>query len=248
MANAGSGVLASLHLESIGGVAGDMLLAALLDLGADTAAVRAALASIGDPDLALEVGYTEIHGERACRVRSIARRGEGARHLEDVLAILERTEMSRRARDSAVAVFRLLAEAEAHSHGETAAHVHLHEVGELDSILDVVGIAVAFDSLGAPPATVGELPSGRGTVHTAHGTLRVPVPAVTYLAGRLSLPLVDVAVEGETVTPTGAAALGVFAQRFGVSLSRAGDRLGVGAGTRHFPDRPNVLRAHGYVR
>lgn len=241
-------MFASLHLEPVGGVAGDMLLAALLDLGADVGAVRAALASIGDPDLALDVGYTEISGERACHVRSIAPRGAGVHHLEDVLVILERTEMNRRARDNAVAVFHLLAEAEAHSHGGTAAHVHLHEVGELDSILDVVGIAVAFDSLGAPPTTVGELPSGRGEVRTAHGTLRVPVPAVVHLARRLGLPLVDVAVEGETVTPTGAAALGVLAHRFGVPLARAGDRLGVGAGTRRFPNRPNVLRAHGYVQ
>jgi pyridinium-3,5-bisthiocarboxylic acid mononucleotide nickel chelatase len=239
--------LGEAYVEAVGGVAGDMLLGAFIDLGADVEAIRAAVSSLGVPGLELEIAYSESQGERACTVRSMARqRSPHGRHLEDIFAILRRGEMTAPARATAERVFTILADAEGKSHGAHSHHVHLHEVGEIDSILDVAGIAVAYDNLGAPPLSVGALPSGCGTVDCAHGRLELPAPAVQHIAHSFGLDLVDVPVQGETVTPTGAAVLAALCRDVHAVLSRPGDRVGVGAGTRRFPDRPNVVRVHGY--
>jgi uncharacterized protein (DUF111 family) len=239
---------ARVYLEAVGGLAGDMLLAALLDLGADAELVRDAIARMGEPGLSLEVSRVEVGGEAACHVRSItSSHGGHGRHLHEVLAVVDRAGLAPRAREAAGRIFDVLVRAEAESHGAPAHHVHLHEVGELDSILDVVGIAAAWDALGAPALDVGPLPSGQGTVETAHGTLKVPVPAVRAIARAAGIPLLDVPVRGETVTPTGIAAAAALGRAQGVPLSRRGDAVGVGAGTKRFPDRPNVVRLHGYL-
>lgn len=237
-----------LHVEPIGGVAGDMLLAALLDLGADLGAVQAAVARMAEPGLAVEVARVDVDGEPALRVKSIPRtRHAHGRHLEEVLAIVDRARLTPAARATVGRIFDVLTVAEAESHGATPHHVHLHEVGELDSILDVVGIAVAWHSLGAPPVDVAPLPSGHGTVESAHGTLPLPAPAVVKVASRFAIPLEPVDVRGETVTPTGIAALAALGRAHGVAVPRPGDARGVGAGTRRFPGRPNVVRVHGYI-
>jgi uncharacterized protein (DUF111 family) len=235
------------YLEGVGGLAGDMLLAALLDLGADAGLVRSAVARIGEPGLSLEVSRVEVDGEAACHVRSIASsHGGHGRHLHEVLAFVDRAGLTPRARDAAGRIFDVLVRAEAACHGEPADQVHLHEVGELDSVLDVVGIAAAWDALGAPALDVGPLPSGRGTVATSHGTLTVPVPAVREIARAAGIPLVDVDVRGETVTPTGIAAAAALGRVQGAPLTARGEMVGVGAGTKRFPGRPNVVRLHGY--
>ncbi len=239
--------LARVYVEAVGGVAGDMLLAALLDLGGDLEAVRAAIRSMGERGLTIEVSHTTVDGERACRVKSLPRgHGHHGRHLEDVMAIVDGAAITPAARAHAGRIFDVLAEAEARSHGSDPHHVHLHEVGELDSILDVVGIAVAYDSLGNPPLAAGPLPSGHGTVESAHGTLTLPAPATRHIAVAAGIPLVEVPVDGETVTPTGIAALAALGTAQGQPLGRRGDVVGVGAGTRRFPGRPNVVRVHGY--
>jgi uncharacterized protein (DUF111 family) len=238
---------ARLHIEPIGGVAGDMLLAALLDLGADLDAVQAAVSRMAEPGLALEVSRVDVDGVPALRVKSIPRAHHThGRHLDEVLEIVDRAGLAPGPRGTVGRIFDVLAVAEAESHGATAHHVHLHEVGELDSILDVVGIAVAYHSLGAPPVDVAALPSGHGTVESAHGTLTLPAPAVMKVAARFDIPLHDVDVRGETVTPTGIAAVAALGRAQGLPVSRPGDACGVGAGTRRFPARPNVVRVHGY--
>ena len=239
--------LARLYVEAVGGVAGDMLLAALISLGADLVAIRSALASLGEPGLDLQLSEVDVGGERACYVRSLPSRPDAhGRHLHEVLATIARGNMSAGARGLSERIFTLLGNAEAASHGEDIQHVHLHEVGAIDSVLDVVGIAVAYDSIGSPRVSVGPLPSGHGEVQCSHGRLAVPVPAVQYIVRQSGLVLVDVPVLGETITPTGAAALAVLGRDFGATLSGNGDCVGVGAGTRRFADRPNVLRLHGY--
>jgi uncharacterized protein (DUF111 family) len=238
---------ARLHVEAVGGAAGDMLLGALFDLGAPIEPVRRALASIDEPGLSLEVERVDVAGERACHVRSLcAAREPHGRHLDDILTIVGRADMTPRARDTARRIFELLAVAEAECHGERPGHVHLHEVGELDSILDVVGIAIAYDALGAPSLAVTPLPSGHGTIQSAHGLLPVPAPAVRVIVAKSGLELVEVSLAGETVTPTGAAALAVLATEPRKALLAPGAARGVGAGQRRFADRPNVVRVHGY--
>jgi uncharacterized protein (DUF111 family) len=240
-----------LHVEAEGGAAGDMLLGALVDLGADVAAIRRAFASFRVPGLELESRRVEVAGSwgsvAAVAVQSLAPAPEHHHtHLSDVQAMLAAADLPDAARQRALRVYRLLCQAEAEVHGGTADSVHLHEVGELDSVLDVVGIAVALHTLGEPRATCAPLPSGRGHVGSAHGRLAVPVPAVVAVARRAGLVLEPVDVEGETVTPTGAAVLAELCGRSEVAAVPRGARLGVGAGSRRFAGRANVVRIHAW--
>lgn len=236
-----------LHLEPVGGVAGDMLLAALLDLGAERLPVDRMLASVGADAARLELERVELGTESALSIRSIAREPEARyRHLAEIEALLDRLDISATARRTALGIYRVLVAAEAAVHGGTLETVHLHEVGQLDSVLDVVGIAVALDALGNPEVTCSPLPSGSGEVQTAHGVLSVPVPAVREIAGSASVPLVAVPVEGETVTPTGIAVVAEVASRFCERPAGPPAASGAGAGTRRFSDRPNVVRVFGY--
>ena len=164
------------------------------------------------------------------------------RNLADVLAIIDGASMSEGARAIARRIFSILAEAEAKAHGRPVEEVHFHEVGAVDSIADVVAIAVAFDSLGLEEVVVPALAEGRGSVRCQHGIIPVPVPAVVNIAQAHGLPLSLTPVEGELVTPTGAAAVaalrtsGELPERFVVK------RVGLGAGKRDYPTS-GILRA-----
>jgi len=226
-----------------------MILGALIHAGADVQRIRQVLASFGEADLQLSVDEVQVDGEAARYVRSLAPHADGHphHHLSDILGRVERCSAAPAARARARRIFEILADAEATVHGGTPESVHLHEVGELDSIMDVVGIAVALHDLGDPRVTATPVPSGRGTVDTSHGRLDCPVPAVVEIVRRFGVPLLDVDVPGETVTPTGAAVLAAVCAELGAAPP-AGTPVvtGVGAGTKRFPGRPNVVRAHGY--
>jgi pyridinium-3,5-bisthiocarboxylic acid mononucleotide nickel chelatase len=240
--------LKRIHLEAVGGVAGDMLLAALCDLGANTARIERAFASLQTPGLALSTRRVRVNGEGALYVRSAPVSGDhGHRHLEEVLAVIDRVAASPAAKRLARRIFRRLAAAEGRVHGDDAQHVLLHEVGELDSVLDILGIAIALDSLGRPRVTCTPLPVGAGTVMTRHGRLRCPVPVVRELARRCRVPLVRVPILGETVTPTGIAVVAEVCHRFVAQARGKATVVGVGAGTRRFADRPNVIRVYGFA-
>ncbi|MEK7704591.1 MAG: LarC family nickel insertion protein [Myxococcota bacterium] len=233
-----------MHLEPVGGVAGDMLLAALLDVGADDAGIERVFASVHLSGLALTTERVHLHGETALHVRSLAQESIPVhRHLDDIAAMLATMTLSPSARARALEIFTLLADVEAHVHQTTRDAVHLHEVGQLDSVLDVVGIVVALESLGNPRVTCEILPSGRGVVETSHGPLECPVPAVRELSRRCRIPLVDVDLPGETITPTGVAALGVLAQFVACRPSLPVLQQGAGAGSKRFAARPNIVRA-----
>jgi uncharacterized protein (DUF111 family) len=238
---------AHLFVEPIGGVAGDMLLAALIDVGADVDGLRSGLARLMQPGLRLDVSRVVVGELPACYVRSLGPdEGHVHRRLGDIEAVIERAQLSPTARARASRIFAILAEAEAVVHGGGRDDVELHEVGALDSILDVVGISLALDLLGNPRVSAAPLPSGRGPVKTAHGDLACPVPAVVEIARRFSVPLEPVALAAETVTPTGIAVLAATCEHFGARPAGEARRVGVGAGTRRFADRPNVVRVYAY--
>lgn len=258
-------MLSRLHIEPVGGVAGDMLLAALIDVGADVDAVRSALASFEEPGLTLTVDEVHVGDERALYVRSLFGSAQGAFHaarkasfvhtrpvhahhlLGDVLGRVRRAKLDSAVTERVTHIFTLLAEAEASVHGGDAGTVGLHEVGELDSIMDVVGISVALGSLGVRHVTCAPLPSGHGSVMTSHGELTVPVPAVRVICDRHGVPLEAVDVAAETVTPTGAAVIAAICESFTPDLPVSpAARVGVGAGTKRFPGRHNVVRIHGW--
>jgi pyridinium-3,5-bisthiocarboxylic acid mononucleotide nickel chelatase len=231
---------ALLLLEPIGGVAGDMFLAAALDLGVDRGELTDQLATLGLPGWRLEVTRVQVGGIAAAHVEvRVEGRPHGERRLADLVAVVERSGLSERARAAAGAIFLRLARAEARVHGVAVEEVHFHEVGAIDSVVDVCGAVVALELLGWPRAVAAPPELGSGFVKTAHGLLPVPPPAVLELL--LGLPVRPGGPPGEAVTPTGAALLaGLF--EVGPLPPHRPTRIGYGAGTARWPDRPNVLR------
>jgi hypothetical protein len=235
-----------LWIEPFGGLAGDMLLAALLDLGDarfaldDLRALAAALVP-GECELAL----TEVT-RGALRAKHLAvRTGESAhpphRHLSDLLELLARAPLSERGRERAAACLSRIAVAEARVHGTTPDLVHFHEVGAVDTLIDVCGAVLALEKLevervgSSPPLT------GEGTVHTAHGELPVPAPGTAEIARGLALSTGG--GPGERLTPTGAALYAELVDDYGAPGELSATAIGYGAGTRDpRTGPPNALR------
>ncbi|HEY6099352.1 MAG TPA: nickel pincer cofactor biosynthesis protein LarC [Anaeromyxobacter sp.] len=229
-----------LVLEPIGGIAGDMFLAAALDLGVDRGALEAALRTLRVPGWRLEVARKSESGIAGTHV-SVVVEGEQphARGLGEILATVDASGLSDRARKAARALFERIGRAEAKVHGIALEEVHFHEVGAVDSIVDVCGAAVVLDLLGWPKVVSSPPELGRGLTRSAHGPLPIPPPAVLeLLAGKLVRPG---GPPGEAVTPTGAAILAELAE-LGPLPAFVPSRVGYGVGTSSWPDRPNVLR------
>ncbi|MBW2527301.1 MAG: nickel pincer cofactor biosynthesis protein LarC [Deltaproteobacteria bacterium] len=230
-----------LFLDCPSGIAGDMTLAALLDLGVPRDAVEEALAALDVDGYELVHGHAHHHGITAATVDVvIAEQGHHERSFATIDAMIEGAALDPTTKRLARAVFARLAEAEAAVHGTTPAEVTFHEVGAVDSIVDIVGAAAAFAYLEAE--IIGSpVPLGRGFVTARHGRLPLPAPATVHcLRG---VPTQGIAVEAELVTPTGAALLATLATRFETWPAFVPERIGYGAGSRELPDRPNVLRA-----
>lgn len=168
--------------------------------------------------------------------------GHGHRGPADIEALIDGADMTDGARVVAKRIFSLVAAAEARAHGVPLSEVHFHEVGAVDSIADIVAIAVAVDDLAPDGVVVGDLPCGRGTVRCQHGLIPVPAPATAFIAESCGLPLVPVDVEGELVTPTGAAVAGALRTRSVLPERFAIRRVGMGAGKRDYAT-PGILRA-----
>ncbi len=232
-------------IDASAGASGDMLLGALLDAGAPLEAVAAAVAALGVEPIEIRPHQVRRHGLRATKADVAVHDGAASRTLGDVLALVAAANLQPAVAAFAGEVFRTLGAAEAGVHGEEVERIHLHEVGALDSLADVVGCAAALDALGLlrpdAPVVVGSVALGSGSVQTSHGPLPVPVPAVlAILAGR------DAAVaaggDGELCTPTGAALLATLAKEWGALPPMRIDAVGVGAGSADPPERANVLR------
>jgi uncharacterized protein (TIGR00299 family) protein len=228
-----------LHFDCFSGISGDMTLAALLDAGADADAVRAGLDSLGLP-IRLEVDRIRKGGFAAVQVRVEAPEEHIHRHLPQVEEILGRGALSARQRDLALRIFRRLAQAEATVHGMPLDAVHFHEVGALDSIADIAGVAIAVDLLGVEWFTSRSVPTGSGMVKCAHGLMPIPAPGTAELLK--GAPLAPSPIKAELTTPTGAAILATLVQEWTETPALTLERVGHGAGQRDFVDQPNILR------
>lgn len=228
------------YLDTLSGISGDMTLAALVDAGADPSRIERLLRTLGLPELELRFSSTHRGGFRALRLDVEHPPEHAHRHLSDITAMIDRSELSPRARQLAKRIFTRLGEAEAKVHGTTLEAVHFHEVGAIDSIADIVGIAIALDELGIERIVSAAPPTGTGTVRIAHGLVSVPAPATAELLR--GVPLRESHVELELTTPTGAAVLAALADGFGPMPSMTIDRIGYGAGHRDLPEQANLLR------
>jgi uncharacterized protein (TIGR00299 family) protein len=227
------------------GLAGDMLLAALFDLGVPEAVVHEPLAALGLEGryrIRIEEGQSGGLRGRRLRVESL----EEEPHHRPWGGLRERlvaAPLAPALRERVLSVFTLLAEAEATVHGHPPEQVHFHEVGALDALVDIVGVCAGLLHLGVGQLVCAVPPAGHGSVATAHGRLPLPAPAVLEIARRRSLPLGECGgfPPGELTTPTGLALAACWADRFGSPPAHVPHAVGVGLGSRTL-DRPNLLR------
>lgn len=232
-----------LYLDCFSGIAGDMAVGALLDLGAPLADVQAGVAALGVEGL--ETGAERVSRSHVAGTQYLVHvpHEHAHRSFADIKSMIESAGLRPRAREVALEVFWKLAQAEGAIHDKPAEDVTFHEVGAADSIADIVGFAVALDLLDvdADAVRASSIPWSEGTVQAAHGALPVPAPATAALLQGFTLVATD--VPGELVTPTGAAILAATAgSSTGIGELRL-QKVGYGAGSRDLPGRPNLLRA-----
>jgi len=228
------------YLDCYSGISGDMFLGAMLDAGLSFDLLKNELAKLPIPGYELTVEPFADKGIGGMRFAvNMSEQTQPTRHLSDITALLHASSLSPHVRDTTLAIFQCLAEAEATIHGTSIEEVHFHEVGAIDAIIDVTGAAIAVDALGITQLYASPLPLTHGHVKTAHGLLPVPAPATLEILRRVSAPWKPSLAEGELVTPTGAAILATLA-RF-QTPAIAIERIGYGFGQKQFP-WPNCLR------
>jgi uncharacterized protein (TIGR00299 family) protein len=228
------------HLDCSAGISGDMLLGALIDVGWPADRLREVIARLKLHDVHLQVERITKHGISATQVNIHSSPHQPHRGLNDLASIVMQADLPDAVQQRAIAALRLLAEAESTVHNVPVERIHFHEVGAVDTIVDIVGALVGMQELNVGEVYCTALPWSHGTVKTEHGILPVPPPAVALLLR--DTPVVGVNIEGETVTPTGATLVRTLAQQFGPVPAMRVERVGYGAGQRDWPDRPNVLR------
>lgn len=271
----------ALYLECNSGISGDMMVGALLDLGADEKKLRETLATLPLNGYTIQISRVKKAGLDACDflvqldaehenhdhdmeyLYGFKKSGETVpaaeshhhdehhhdhhhhhkhRGLQEVLAILEQGKLTPDALALAKKIFTILGEAEAKAHGTTLEEVHFHEVGAVDSIVDIAAVAICLDDLGIRETIIPVLNEGKGCVRCAHGILPIPVPAVANIVAAYGLPLRIMETEGEYVTPTGAAIAAAIRTSGTLPQPFLIRKIGLGAGKRQ-QERPSLLRA-----
>ena len=256
------------YFDCFSGIAGDMALGALLDCGVPLAQLKSALATLPLEDWDIETTPTLKSGIHGLQVR-ITQHGQTdheefahaqhhndhhnhehshehshvhthGRSMAEIRALVESSELSARVKTQSLAVFACIAQAEAQIHHMEIDDVHFHEIGGLDSIVDIIGVCWCLEYLGVDSVRFSPLPSSRGWVDCAHGRMPVPAPATLLLLK--NVPLITTEIEGEMVTPTGAGIVAALGEDFGALPSFTPERVGAGAGRKNWPDRPNLLR------
>jgi uncharacterized protein (TIGR00299 family) protein len=229
------------YLDAFSGLSGDMFVGAMLDCGADFAELERALASLSLTGYQLSHRRRVLSGISAVKFEVEVAERQPERHFAEIRAMIESAAaLTDSVKRRAIAIFQALAEAEAKVHNTTPEQVHFHEVGAVDSIIDIVGGAWGLEALEVGDVIVSPLPAGSGFVRSQHGIIPVPAPATAELLAGFPLRIGDGAAE--MVTPTGAAIVKALARSAPLALNFAIEKIGYGSGTRMLADRPNVLR------
>ncbi len=257
----------TLYLDLFSGIAGDMFIGALIDLGLDPKRLERELKKLKLDGYHVHVGKGDksgiagtkfdVHLAADHRHGSDRRRSTGShghhhdhghdhghgRNFADIRTLISRSQLSAWVKRKSIAVFQRIAEAEGKIHGVPADKVHFHEVGAVDSIVDIVGGCIALELLGKPRVLASPVSEGVGWVDCAHGRMPVPAPATLAILGARGVGVTQCDEPHELVTPTGAAIVAEFAEAFGPMENLTADCMGFGLGTRDNKTRPNVLRA-----
>jgi uncharacterized protein (TIGR00299 family) protein len=230
----------TLYIDAFAGASGDMILGALVDLGVPLKVIKTAVASLPITGWKLSTRREDKQGISARRVHVNVPEDGPCRGWKEISRILKAGDLAAPVLRQALAVFRRILEAEAEIHGRPFDKVHLHEAGALDALIDITGACVGLAWLDPGKIVVSPLVTGSGTVRCQHGLYPVPAPATAKLIQ--GVPASSGGLDGERLTPTGAAILTTIAEEWGTMPAMVVDRTGYGAGTRNFPDMPNVLR------
>jgi uncharacterized protein (TIGR00299 family) protein len=226
--------------DLIGGVSGDMFVAALLDLGLPLSCLKSELKKIPTLKFDLKSSKKHVHSIRATQFHVICPKNETPRSWKQIRQLIERSKLRAEVKETCLGIFTRLAKAEGKIHGVAVDTVHFHEVGATDSIVDIAAAAIGTRELGVETFYFSPIPLGRGVTRSLHGPLPVPGPATLELLK--GIPTVGIDVQSETVTPTGAAILRTLGKNFGDQPSMTIERIGYGTGQKEFPHRPNLFR------
>ena len=261
-----------LYLECYSGISGDMMVASLLDLGADEKVLKKGLNSLLVDGFQIKISRVSKSGLDACDFHVILdekyenhdhdmdylhgdhTHGHEHKHdyihshhhehrsLSDIITIIEKSDITKNAKDIAIKIFNILGVAEAKAHGVDIDEVHFHEVGAVDSIVDIIAVAICLDNLGIEEVIVPVLYEGTGFVRCQHGMIPVPVPAVSNIITDHKIKLHITNNQGEFVTPTGAAIVAAIKTDDKLPSEFSIEKVGIGAGKRNY-ERPSILRA-----
>ncbi|MBU4301480.1 MAG: nickel pincer cofactor biosynthesis protein LarC [Actinobacteria bacterium] len=227
------------YFDCFSGISGDMILGAMVDLGLDLSDLTRVLSSLDLEEFRLEAREVASYGFRATKVDVIVPESSLVRTFNNIRDLIEYSPLSDTVKAKSLEIFMRLARAESVVHGKPIDQIHFHEVGAVDSILDIVGAAYGFDALGFTDVFSSPLPLGHGMIKTRHGSIPVPVPAVLEILEET--PTYSSGIPTETVTPTGAAVIKSLATSFGNAPPMVLEKTGYGAGTRDL-GAPNLLR------
>lgn len=252
----------TLCLDLTCGIAGDMFVGALLAVGVDAGRLEGELKKLGlggyhihvsrpknasgacvkfDVHSAHASGFDHAHGRRHHHRHADGR--DGLRDFPEIERLITRSELSTWVKQKSIAVYRRIAEAEGRVHGQLPEEVHFHEVGSVDSIVDIVSAVIALELLGKPRVIASPVVDGTGWIRCAHGRIPVPAPATLAILGARGIGIAQCEEPHELVTPTGAALLAEFAESFGPIENVIAEQSGFGLGGRENKTRANVLRA-----
>jgi uncharacterized protein (TIGR00299 family) protein len=229
------------YFDCFAGISGDMTLGALIGAGADPVRLREGLAGLRVGGYRIEIGRKIKGPIEATDVRVLLDETPLPHHrqLKEILETIRGANLSDRVKQTAERIFNRLAEAEGRVHGRSPEEVHFHEVGAVDAIVDIVGTAICLEMIGWPKVVAGPMPTFHGYAKGSHGTFPLPAPATTELLRGVPWRKLD--IEGELVTPTGAAIIAEIASGFGEMPAMTVESIGYGAGKSDF-GIPNVLR------
>jgi uncharacterized protein (TIGR00299 family) protein len=230
----------TLYFDCFAGASGDMILGASVAAGVDPSFLREQLSLLPVSGFSVEFETVVRSGLSATYARVETAHEHSHRSLADIKQIIHGSDLSNAVKERAVQIFTRLAEAEARVHNEPIDHVHFHEVGALDAIVDVVGAAICFEALQIERFVSSPLHVGSGMVKMAHGQFPIPPPAVADLLK--GVPFYSTEIKGELLTPTGAAIITTVCTEYGPIPQMTSDATGYGAGTREYQEFPNVLR------
>lgn len=231
-----------LYFEAYSGIAGDMIIASLLDLGASKEKLIKGIESLNLKGYEIEIKKIKKNGILATKFDvNLLHHHHEHRHLSDIIKIINDSNLDENIKTNAINIFNIIARAESLAHGVDIDEVHFHEVGAIDSIIDIVGACILIDDLKPQNIYRSQIFEGIGFTNCAHGSMPVPVPAVINILSQENIEINIIDENGEHITPTGIAILSYFSKEMDNKNIKF-KKIGIGAGTKDFIKTTNILR------